>query len=111
MLESVAPNAPKGMNCTSRAATIGCGSPPMCPYGLSNPPGGFSISERLPHGGDCVLMLWRSAVGKSYATPYEVRTAIRPSPVTSHATPTRGEKFHHFGTRPVFPPGKPGSPG
>src|SRR5688500_6901 len=99
------------MNCTSRAATIGCGSPPMTLYGSSNPPGGFSSSDRFPHGGDCVLMLWRSAVGKSYATPYDERTAMRPSPVTSQAIPTRGEKFHHCVTRPVLPDGNPGSPG
>src|SRR5687768_8041195 len=48
---------------------------------------------------------------KSYANPYEARTAVRPVPVTFHATPTRGDRFHHCGFIPEFPDGNPGSPG
>ena len=77
MLGSVAPNAPNGMYCVSRLVTIGCGSPPM-PYGSSKPPAGSTISDRLPNGGAEALMLWRSAVGKSYEMPYDERRAVRP---------------------------------
>src|SRR5258705_12979923 len=43
--------------------------------------------------------------------PYDDRTARRPPPVTSHARPTRGDRFPHCFFMPVFPFGKPGSPG
>jgi hypothetical protein len=42
--------------------------------------------------------------------PYDERTAMRPSPLTSHARPRRGEKFSHCLFMPVLP-GNPGSPG
>src|SRR4249919_2410029 len=109
MSGSVAPNAPNGMYCVSRLVTIGCGLVP--PYGSSKPPAGSTISDRLPNGGAEALMLWRSAVGKSYEMPYEERRAVRPLPLTSHAQPTRGEKFSHCIFSPVWPPGKPASPG
>src|SRR6266852_5728443 len=43
--------------------------------------------------------------------PYDERTASRPLPVTSHATPTRGDTFVHCFFNPVLPFGNPGSPG
>src|SRR4030095_91105 len=52
-----------------------------------------------------------SPVGKSFINAYDERTAVRPLPLTSHAMPTRGEKFHHFLVKPDVPGGKPGSPG
>src|SRR6185295_17669413 len=33
---------------------------------------------------------------------YDERTASRPSPCTSHATPPRGDRFHHCLSIPVF---------
>src|SRR6185503_16695460 len=43
--------------------------------------------------------------------PYDARTAVLPSPVTSHARPTRGEKLSHCLLMPEPLSGKPGSPG
>src|SRR5678815_110693 len=48
---------------------------------------------------------------KSYASPYDPLTAVRPLPVTSHATPARGDRFHHCVFMPDLPGGNPGSPG
>src|SRR5258705_13670136 len=48
---------------------------------------------------------------KSYANAYDARSAMRPLPFTSHATPARGEKFVHCLLRPVFPDGKPAPAG
>src|SRR5215216_3710825 len=106
-----APNAPNGMNWVSRPVTIGCGSPPRCAYGRSKPPDGSSTSVRLPNGGEFALINSYSAFGKSYVSPYEPRTAVRPSPVTSHATPRRGDRFTHCLFTPLRPGGKPASPG
>ena len=74
-------------------------------------PGGSVMSERLPNGGAPALMLWYSPAMKSYPIEYDDRTARRPSPWTSHATPARGARFHHWMFNPVFPSGKPASPG
>ena len=69
------------------------------------------MSERLPNGGALALMLWYSPDMKSYAIAYDDRTASRPSPCTSHATPKRGERFPHCLSSPVFAlSGKPSSP-
>src|SRR5688572_13367813 len=101
----IAPNAPAGGKTVSRLVAIGCGFPPRCPYGSSNPPGGKSTNVRLPNGGADVWRNWKSPTGKSYASPYDDRTDMRPSPVTSQATPTRGEKFSHCRFMPDDPEG------
>jgi hypothetical protein len=63
--------------------------------------------ERLPNGGAPALMLWYSPGMKSYPIEYDDRTARRPSPCTSHATPPRGERFPHCVFNPVLPLGNP----
>src|ERR1041384_5646005 len=90
---------------------MGWGSPPRAPQGSSMRPGGSLMSERLPNGGAPALMLWYSPAMKSYPIEYDDRTARRPSPRTSHATPARGDRFHHWMFNPVFPEGEPASSG
>src|SRR5438045_9757105 len=111
MWGSTAPNAPYGMNTVSRLVRIGCGSPPNCAYGCSNPPGGSSTSVRLPNGGEFALINSYSPLGMSYVRPYDPRTAVRPLPLTSHAMPTRGERCNHCLFNPDPPGWTPASPG
>src|SRR5918996_290380 len=80
---SIVPKPPNGTYSVLGPVTIGCGSPPTCPYGSSIRPGGSTILERLPNGGADELMLWYSPDMKSYDMPYEERMASRPSPRTS----------------------------
>src|SRR5262245_28529777 len=111
MSGSIDDNVPAIGNSVSGPVTIGCGSPPTSRYGLSNKPAGSDTSERLPYGGAAARLEKNSPVGKSYINAYDDLTAMRPSPCTSHATPMRGEKFHHFLFRPDVPEGNPASPG
>src|SRR5512138_3922436 len=66
---------------------------------------------RFAYGAADAAIYRYAAVIKSYASPYDPRRAVRPSPNTSHAMPARGEKFRHCGLSPDFPFGNPGSPG
>src|SRR5688572_2089169 len=88
----------------------GCVCPPgTLRYGSSN---GTAFSRRRLLNGEPVAGLYMNdAVGKSYAIAYEDRSAVRPSPRTSQAAPTRGERLPHFVSVPLSPSGKPGSPG
>src|SRR5258705_2648837 len=96
MSGSIDANVPATGNSVLGPVTIGCGSPPTSRYGLSNRPAGSVTSVRLPYGGAAARFEKNSPVGKSYIIEYDERTAVRPSPCTSHARPTRGEKSHHF---------------
>src|SRR5215510_9222881 len=87
---------PPGANRTSLSSLYGNMLPPgTAAHGSSNPPGRFVKIVRLPHGGALVASVRHFNARKSYASPYEARTDIVPSPFTSHASPTRGEKCHH----------------
>src|SRR6266545_812946 len=108
---SIVPKEPNATYGVSGPVTMGWGSPPTPLYGSSSKPVGSWMMERLPNGGAPALMLWYSPDMKSYPMEYDERTARRPSPRTSHATPPRGERFHHCLLRPVCPFGNPGSPG
>src|SRR6187401_3483643 len=85
---SITRNCAKDGNTESTVGTAGSGC--VCPpgtfrYGSSN---GTAVRRRRLLNGDPVAGLYMNcAVGKSYAIPYDARTAVRPSPVTSHATP------------------------
>src|SRR5688572_6800716 len=87
----------------------GCVCPPgTFRYGSSND---TAFSRRRLLNGDPVAGLYMNdAVGKSYAIAYEDRTAVRPSPVTSQATPARGERFPHSLVVPLSTPANPGTP-
>ena len=61
------------------------------------------MSERLPNGGAPALMLWYSPAMKSYPIAYDERTARRPSPCTSHATPARGDEVPPLLVQPGLP--------
>ena len=45
-----------------------------------------------PHGGAIAVFRWYCPLTKSYDTPYDERSDVRPSPAGSQATPTRGAK-------------------
>src|SRR6266540_7208417 len=79
----IAPNAPPIGNTVFLLFRMGCGSPPIAPYGLSKPPGGDGTANRPPNGGADVWRKRKSPTGKSYASEYDDCTAVRPLPVTS----------------------------
>ena len=64
----------------------------------------------MEYGADVALYQRYAACMKSYASAYDDRTAVRPSPVTSQAMPARGARFVHCFLRAACP-GEPGSPG
>src|SRR6476646_5769808 len=105
----IEPNVPAAGKMTFLLAPIGCGLLPL--YGSSIRPTGSCTMVRFPKGGDEACVNHVSPGGVSYANAYEDRTAIRPSPNTSQATPTRGETFSHWRLKPERPTGNPESPG
>src|SRR5206468_2614654 len=85
--------------------------PPGLPRnGLSKPPGGALSRTSDPHGGATDVLRWNWAFTNSYDFPYEARTFVRPSPIGSQASPTRGPKFFHCLFIPALV-GNPASPG
>src|SRR5918996_1108984 len=63
-----------------------------------------------PHGGALAALMKNCPLTNSPFMPYPARTDMRPSPVGSHARPTRGAKFSQSGLIPAWL-GKPSSPG
>src|SRR5262245_46558092 len=95
----------------STPLTYGNGFPPGKPrQGSSNGPG-LAISTSLPKGdANPVVSMWKVSGVYSYDHAYDARTEVRPSPFTSHPSPSRGPMFPHCLWAPVFP-GNPESPG
>src|SRR5205814_7184628 len=68
--------------------------PPGLPRnGLSSPPGGALSRTSEPQGGATDVLRWNCPFTNSYDFPYDARTDVLPSPVGSHATPTRGPRL------------------
>src|SRR5438034_10755615 len=85
--------------------------PPGLPRnGLSNPPGGALSRTSDPHGGATDVLRWNCPFTNSYDFPYDARTDVLPSPIGSHATPTRGPKLFQSVSIPAWL-GKSLSPG
>ena len=85
--------------------------PPGLPRnGLSRPPGGALSRTSDPKGGATDVLRWNCAFTNSNDRPNEARTFVRPLPVGSQASPTRGPKLLHCLFMPALV-GNPASPG